>query len=805
MADEGVKVLAAAETAMTLLEAAGRQKTVLEPLLAQADGAIQDLATILTARATVEGKAAEVSEIAVQVAGVGAAVEGLTETIDQAQQNLADQVAAAELFRNDAETFRGQAEELVTEAAQSIAAANERIAVADQKLAAVTASADQKLTVVQLESDEVLAEVSQAADQVLSDVTEGAGQVLATIQQSKEQMLDLANQTVSQVAANFDTLTAANAAIGTYVEGAGININADGSNNGFYVKQSAAWVRKSTATLPGLDTRSTFLEESRLRPLERTIRSATQLQSYDATDDILPVLADANGTVLLGARRSTGEIVASIPVNDPSLKRASQRTVDAALSPGGALQSYNADGATRYYPIVVDEVLGLVLGVDRQTGVLVGSGISALKTPVAAPKVALTGVRPTLALGTGWMHVISYGQSLSAGIKGNPPLSQSQPYSNLTFGAGPRSTKAGNTFGGTNPGTDTVKPLVEDTNTPEGNSASGETVCSGAANWAVEAAARESAIDPAQLVILASAPGHGGYGIANLRKSAPWYQNFLDHVSEGKARAAAVGKSYNVPVVVWMQGESDATAASPRTWYRDQLLQLRADINADVLAITGQANPVHLVVYQTPSAPSPGTRAAMADIALAQLDAINASPYIHFGGSIEHLPYNADGVHLTNIGQLRYGRHLGRAWKQIVVDGNEPDAIWPISATAKGTTLSVKFRVPTLPLVVDKTLLGSSQDCGFKVVDDTGTLTVTGAAIGAGDTVVITLDRALGSNPKVRYALDYLGQGVNLANGATGNLRDSTPDTCTIAGVAHPMWHVAPKFELSIIKLDANS
>ncbi|GLR49220.1 GDSL-type esterase/lipase family protein [Shinella yambaruensis] len=51
---------------------------------------------------------------------------------------------------------------------------------------------------------------------------------------------------------NFDTLALANAAIGDIAEGGGVNILADGSNNGFYVKESGALVKKSNASLTGM-------------------------------------------------------------------------------------------------------------------------------------------------------------------------------------------------------------------------------------------------------------------------------------------------------------------------------------------------------------------------------------------------------------------------------------------------------------------------------------------------------------------------------------------------------------------------
>ncbi|MGO1160533.1 SGNH/GDSL hydrolase family protein [Brucella sp. C7-11G] len=51
----------------------------------------------------------------------------------------------------------------------------------------------------------------------------------------------------------FNTLAQANANIGNIPENGGVNIVANGSNNGFYVKQGGVLVKKSDATLPALD------------------------------------------------------------------------------------------------------------------------------------------------------------------------------------------------------------------------------------------------------------------------------------------------------------------------------------------------------------------------------------------------------------------------------------------------------------------------------------------------------------------------------------------------------------------------
>ncbi|MBB3910828.1 sialate O-acetylesterase [Sphingomonas desiccabilis] len=434
-----------------------------------------------------------------------------------------------------------------------------------------------------------------------------------------------------------------------------------------------------------------------------------------------------------------------------------------------------------------------------------GSGSS----PASGPILPLSQPnRIPLPTPDGWSGLLSYGQSLSSAWLSVPPISTAQPYSNLTFGSGPKSGKAGNTYnaGNTSPGTSTSKPLVEDTAAADGAGSAGETPCSGAANTFVELAFINNGVDPAANVVFASAPGHGSYRITQLGKSSAWYANFLDHVRDARALAVAAGKTYRVDAVSWMQGEANTTASDTVATYQSLLLQLQTDIDADVRAITGQAEPVHLFVYQTATTAS--TSRTNLDVpTLGQFGAVNARPeLIHFVAPVVHLPPATDNVHLSAVAELWYGRMLGRAIYQAVYEARQPDCVWPLRAYAKGNVLSVKFRAPRLPLVLDPATFGAVTDMGFKVSDDTGALTLSSIAIGSdGASVTMTLNRALGANPIIRHGLDYTSAANTFQMSKNGCLRDSTPEKTTIGGIARPLWHVAPAFQLPIRVLAAES
>lgn len=473
-------------------------------------------------------------------------------------------------------------------------------------------------------------------------------------------------------------------------------------------------------------------------------------------------------------------------------------------------------GTSDFVPLIGGGTYGTFLGVQKSTGDGYGSFVDRIFNKIPGDRgasLASIGVvnLPALAASGGWNGQISYGQSNAGGTDSVPVLTTTTAYSGMiTFGSGPKSSKAGNSQGAlnTSPGTSTTIALVEDTNQSDGFTPSGETICSSSARRFLEQAAINSGVDPNSVIILASSAAHGSQRISSLNKGSPpispgtvsWYQQLLDHVSEGKARATAAGKSYAVQAVDWIQGEADTQGGNTGTGsyatYLALLLQLQVDIDADIRAITSQSQSVHLLVSANPFRVIDN-----AEVVLAQMQACRQSAFIHLAGPRYHLPSAAGAVHLSNVGKIRHGADFGRARYQLIYGQRKPDAIDFTSAIANGTTLVVNCKVPQPPLVLDQIFLpAGTQDYGIKIVDDTGTLTLSNITVKQRQ-VFITLNRALGANPKFRYALDYLPAAPIWTNGPAGNIRDSTPDTFTYLGTTYAHPYVAPPCQLLISKL----
>lgn len=375
-------------------------------------------------------------------------------------------------------------------------------------------------------------------------------------------------------------------------------------------------------------------------------------------------------------------------------------------------------------------------------------------------------------------HFVFAGQSLSVGGGGQPAISLSQPYSNLTFTAGPRSGLAQLT---------SLIALVENNNSPapDGGTDRGETPCSGAANYITQLSGHK---------MLCSTTGHGGYSITQLDKYSAWYQYIEKHIEEGYNRVTGGAETYAVAGIGWLQGEADAQAGMSQAEYFTRLLELRKDIQETCFLKTGQITYLPLITYQLASH---ATTQSSAHVALAQLAASQDDSMIHIATPMYHFPYNPIGdIHLTNVGYLWAGHYFGRVMSKIM-DGDIWVPLKPISATANGTIITVYYNVPSPPIVVDITT-HTTQDRGFKIVDDTGTLTISNVQAASSTSIDITINRTLDTNPVIRYAEDYLAPTRNIVNGASGDIRDSDSSTFIHNLTTYNLYNWSTVFEMGI-------
>lgn len=370
------------------------------------------------------------------------------------------------------------------------------------------------------------------------------------------------------------------------------------------------------------------------------------------------------------------------------------------------------------------------------------------------------------------VHIPIHGQSNSVGsvrsstINGTAPA----PGKALMFSTGIRVFGARhtgtfeNTFLnrlGLDPFADAAEALVA------GGSPAGET------GWARMAA---SLTEPGAVyendAVLVSAHGIDGRAIALLDKGTVPYNNLLAGVQKAYIVSRLLGKDYLVPAVVWVQGEGDASTGTSGAAYKAALVQLQADLDADIKAITGQADDVVLMIDQLSAWTAVAGGGATSPIPQAQLDAALENPTkIVCVGPKYSLTYS-DGLHYDAESTADWGERVARA----VVAGTSWKPLYPASASRVGAVVTASFDVPEGSLSLDTTLVSNPGNYGIEFEQTGGnSVTISSVAVASASTLEITLsDTPTGTDQKVKFGVT--GTASSPAGPTTGprtNIRDS--------------------------------
>lgn len=557
----------------------------------------------------------------------------------------------------------------------------------------------------------------------------------------------------------YPTLAEANADI------ANINVNqpvtvGEAVNGGLWYKATVGATTLTKSVYDPLTQAKAYTDTSKTEAnaysdsVVKPYKDLSALRKSTDTGDIA-VLVDSVGKILIGY-----DTVKDEPII-PNLK-------DGSTALAGNLSSVKRSNDANNIAALVDNSGNVLLGYDVVNDVPIIANYQKMQS--AGYKTYVIN------------HFLFYGQSLSVGATSTNILSTTQPYNNTTFNTGPRQDT---------PATSVI-PLVEQFNNPsfDGMTNRGETPCSGAANYASRAMLLESGINPQNHVIFASTVGHGGYAITQLTKGTAWYTTMLDHVA--KAKTLNSSESFGVQVVGWLQGETDQDKSTAYQVYLEALRKLQADMKTSIASITGQDVNIPFITYQCSYKAATSKNIPLAQLALAQekKDFFLSCPTYR-------VPYFTDNTHLTNVGYKLIGAYFGRAYKQYVIDHKIPDFINPKFAKVLGNKVEVVFDVPKEPLVIDATNLASTTNSGFKVLDNLGAEIAISNVSASANKVTITLSTTPTQPVTVRYALDYLGTGLLISSGASGNLRDSTTETVNISGTDYGLFHVCPHFEMT--------
>lgn len=625
----------------------------------------------------------------------------------------------------------------------------------------------------------MLDKVVTSADLKYTDRLGGEHYTVDGIKAEGDKVVEETRQNLIPLSRQYMTLAAAQADIANIPVNSAIYVrNADGTSLADEYINNSGILTATGRKMPSqqmLDAVSETANDS------SDFLATAQTGLYFGNNETIPLVIDSSNRLILGYDSHKDEVIGAGMITSERAKSISDSAIDEREANGNT-GLYVGSGTI--IPLMIDGNNRLILGYDAEKDSVVGAGLNQ-STITPERKPLPLELRP---IAKAVNHTLGYGQSLSIGATATTIISSSQPYSNITFSTGPRAA---------NNDVSSQKPLVEDNTSPapDGGTNRGETFCSGMANYALTLAAIDNGIIPSTHVIFASTAGKGGTKLANLIKGTAWYNDhFLLHVTG----QYALNHDSAVHIIPIAQGETDLDQSPPTTAaaWRAMAEQFQIDAESDIKAVNGQTSPVFVQFSQC------SYKAALSpNICLSQLDLVQKNKKFRLATPQYHLPRAADGTHLTSVGYKWDGAYRGRDYKELMFDGVESLYINPVSATLRGNVLTLKFdRIRVLPLRLDNENLAATTDYGFRVNDSNGKVNIMSSR-GADDTIVFELSTIPVGNTVVRYALDYLGEGLNIVNGASGNLRDSDTSFITINNVNYPMFQVAPHFELQVIKV----
>ncbi len=359
------------------------------------------------------------------------------------------------------------------------------------------------------------------------------------------------------------------------------------------------------------------------------------------------------------------------------------------------------------------------------------------------------------------LHLFA-GQSLGAGTGGDGALTTSAPSGTrcMQMNGGVRMID----YSG---GVATVRAHASLTSLVEGTPDSTETGMASLCNTI-------SLAQPGRLIIGASAAVSGtaialrikGTSIGDATRNIVTYAKALAIAQSGVSRM-------RVPYVYWIDTESDGFGGSS---YYTKLVQEQIDLETDIKAITGQAEPVVFVLSQ-----GPGTPQGTYDANQAQVDAAINFP-TKFLLSAAKYPYEKyDGYHLTNRGYRQMGRALARAALGHAANGSYYGC-QPISVTRSTKYVTLKLAAQTYPirLASEDVLVPATGNYGFEWYDASGSPpTIVGVRFVDRDTLRIELSATPTGNSKLlQYAHtpDATQAAGPAITGRRGTIHDSTPD-----------------------------
>ena len=209
---------------------------------------------------------------------------------------------------------------------------------------------------------------------------------------------------------------------------------------------------------------------------------------------------------------------------------------------------------------------------------------------------------------------------------------------------------------------------------------------------------------------IANSTGLGGRSIERLSKGCTSYgyeylykDAFLDYLDNTKAAVTAQNKTVKCVAIVFMQGEynydghnsgqgftNGTDGTTDKAEYKQYLLQLKKDMQADIMAKYGQTEPPLFFVYQPGGA---FITNATSSINMAQQEAAAECEDMILLGSAMPCQRFAGG-HMTSNGYRWQGEMIGKQLAETFLWGMADRTVIDRAITVEGSKVCIDYEVP---------------------------------------------------------------------------------------------------------------
>jgi hypothetical protein len=272
-------------------------------------------------------------------------------------------------------------------------------------------------------------------------------------------------------------------------------------------------------------------------------------------------------------------------------------------------------------------------------------------------------------------------------------------------------------------------------------------------------------------------PGYSGVSIEKNSNGTEYHERLPLGIKKGFVFSKKTGKSFGVPCLFWARGK--AKVNDSEIAYYSRLKGLFADLNQDIIAITGQQNDVAYVTYQTApvlgTIPYPSAKRSRTfndcGPSLAQLKLAKEANHIFMGGAMYQYGYH-DLSHPKD--RVVENIPLGMVAKRVVKCKTPLPLFSPKAYNMQKSNgkwqLAVTYNVPVFPMGFNlfgdrfHNLNSEQENFGFRLLKAIKEEIIVGdSCMVKGNTLVIECSE----NPKkalLDYALDQHHGGGNLCN-----------------------------------------